>query len=87
MSLQVQLESPIRRVQDSDVRSGILSNADDSAGNRLVGSLIQAPTGYIADDNRTSVMATSRDVSRNLTGSLYRPDISMHHDVKHVDKP
>lgn len=65
MSLQVQLESPIRRVQDS-------------AGNKLVGPLIQAPAGYIADDKRTSVIAASRDVSRNLTGSMDELNISVY---------
>ena len=87
MSLQVQFESPIRRVQDSATCSGTPSSPDDSFGNRLVKPLIQAPTGYNADDNRTSVVATSRDVSRNLTGSTRRLNIDMHHVGKCVDTP
>src|ERR1700690_3713651 len=62
--LQAQFERPLRKFQDSMMPSSEIS------GSLL--DLSHSPGGYIAPDNRRSVIAASSDVKRDLTGSTCR---------------
>jgi len=72
MSLHAQFERVVRMFQDSAILVAVSSTPEGFAGNKLIVLLIQELAGYRADDSRTSVMATSSDVSLNLTGSMVR---------------
>jgi hypothetical protein len=61
MALQAQLDSPLRRVQDSRSGSRLLSRS---------AAFIQDPGGYMDIDNLSIVTIASSEVKRVLTGAV-----------------
>jgi hypothetical protein len=60
---QAQLETPLRKVQDSSWASGVFSSALEGT------EVSQAAGGYIAVDSFIIVKPESKDRSRDFTGS------------------